>query len=89
MVYNFALPPLVLHTFQNGNTKKLTQWAASLKRVSDTATYFNFLDSHDGIGVVAAEEILTEKEIEMMSLRILEHGGYISYRKNADGSESP
>lgn len=89
MVYNFALPPLVLHTFQNADAGKLTQWAANLKQISDTATYFNFLDSHDGVGVVAVEEILTEKEIEIMSLRVLEHGGYISYKKNSDGSESP
>jgi len=89
MVYNFALPPLVLYTFQNGSARKLTKWAASLKQVSDTATYFNFLDSHDGVGVVSVEKILTEKEIEMMSLRVLEHGGYISYKKNSDGSESP
>jgi hypothetical protein len=89
MVYNFALPPLVLYTFQNGNAGKLTRWAENLGQISDTATYFNFLDSHDGVGVVAVEEILTEKEIEMMSLRVLEHGGYISYKKNSDGSESP
>jgi glycosidase len=89
MVYNFALPPLVLHTFQNANARILTKWAAGLKPISDTATFFNFLDSHDGVGVVAVEGILTEKEIEMMSLRVLEHGGYISYRTNSDGSESP
>lgn len=89
MVYNFVLPPLVLHSFQNGNARKLTKWAASLKHISDTATYFNFLDSHDGVGVVAVEGILTKAEIEMMSLKVLEHGGYISYRTNRDGSESP
>lgn len=89
MVYNFALPPLVLHSFQTGSARKLTKWAAGLKKVSDAATYFNFLDSHDGVGVAAVEEILTEQEIDMMALRVLEHGGYISYRKNSDGSESP
>ncbi len=89
MVYNFALPPLVLHTFQNENASYLTSWAASLKPVSKQATYFNFLDSHDGVGVMAVRGILPEKEIELMALKVLEHGGYISYKSNGDGTVSP
>jgi sucrose phosphorylase len=89
MVYNFALPPLVLHAFQNQDSGRLTEWAASLEKVSDTATYFNFLDSHDGIGVMAVKGILSREEIEMMTLRVLEHGGFISYKAEGDGSESP
>lgn len=89
MVYNFALPPLVLYSFQTGNASKLTNWAAGLQRISATATFFNFLDSHDGVGVMAVQNIMTKSEIEMMSLKVLEHGGYISYKKNSDGSESP
>jgi sucrose phosphorylase len=89
MVYNFALPPLVLHTFQTGNSKKLTEWAAGLDKISDTATYFNFLDSHDGIGVMAVKNILTAKEIEIMALRVVEHGGFISYKAEGDGTEVP
>ncbi|MGD9487378.1 MAG: sugar phosphorylase [Calditrichaceae bacterium] len=89
MIYNFALPPLVLYTFQTGNASRLTEWAAGLEKISDTATYFNFLDSHDGIGVMAVRDILSKDEIEMMALRILEHGGYISYKDNGDGTTSP
>jgi len=89
MVYNFALPPLVLHAFQTANTTTLTQWAKNLGINSDTTTYFNFLDSHDGIGVTAARGILPDEEIEMMALRVLEHGGYISYKDNGDGTMSP
>jgi sucrose phosphorylase len=89
MVYNFALPPLVLYTFQNGNSKKLTTWAKSLKKISDTATYFNFLDSHDGIGVMAVKNILTVEELELLALKIIEHGGFISYKAEGDGSEVP
>ena len=89
MVYNFALPPLVLFSFQNENARKLTEWAATLKNPSDQATFFNFLDSHDGVGVMAVQGILTPEEIEMMALRVVEHGGFISYRANPDGSQSP
>ena len=89
MVYNFALPPLVLHAFQTGSSTHLTGWASGLKKVSDTASYFNILDCHDGIGVMGARGILTEDEIEMMALRVLEHGGFISYKDNGDGTISP
>ena len=89
MVYNFALPPLVLHAFQNGSSAHLTKWASGLEKVSDEATYFNFLDSHDGVGVSPVKNILTKDEIEMMALRVLEHGGFISYKDNGDGTLSP
>jgi sucrose phosphorylase len=89
MVYNFALPPLVLYAFQTENCRKLIEWAADLKPISKSATYFNFLDSHDGIGLMAIKDILSREEIEMMALKILEHGGYISYKDESDGSVSP
>ena len=89
MVYNFALPPLVLYTFQNENSEILTAWAKNIEKISDTATYFNFLDSHDGIGVMAVKNILSAEEIEMMALKVVEHGGYISYKAEGDGNEVP
>jgi len=89
MVYNFALPPLVVHSFYNENTRKLTEWAQRLRFVSPTATYFNFLDSHDGIGLMAVDGILTEEEIQSMILRVLEHGGFISYKSRGDGTDTP
>ncbi|KAA0259120.1 sugar phosphorylase [Deferribacter autotrophicus] len=89
MVYNFALPPLVLYTYYTENSEKLTNWARSIKKVSDETTFFNFLDSHDGIGVLPTKGILDEKDVEMMVLKTLEHGGFISYRAEEDGSEVP
>jgi len=89
MVYNFALPPLVLYTYYSKDSTKLTRWAKSIEKVSDEATYFNFLDSHDGIGLLPTKGILDEKDIEMMVLKTLEHGGFISYRTDNDGKESP
>jgi sucrose phosphorylase len=89
MIYNFALPPMVVHTFQTGNCRKLSEWAARLDHVSDTATYFNFLASHDGIGLLAVREILTEEEIDNMIQKAREHGGMISYRTDSSGNKSP
>jgi glycosidase len=87
MVYNFALPPLVLHTFYTEDTTALSQWASSLKKVSDTTTFFNFLDSHDGIGITPVKEILQKKDIEFLIQRAKEHGGYVSYKTDEAGGE--
>jgi sucrose phosphorylase len=89
MVYNFALPPLVLQAFQTEDVRRLSEWAASLDPVSETATYFNFLDSHDGIGLLPVREILEPDEIDEMIRKAQGHGALISYRVDSDGNESP
>jgi sucrose phosphorylase len=89
MVYNFALPPLVLHTFYTKDTARLTEWAESLKPLSGTTAYFNFLDSHDGIGLMGVKDILSHSEIKFITQRAREHGGYISYKTDKDGLEVP
>ena len=89
MVYNFALPPLVLHTFHTGDCSRLAAWASTLEKPSSTATYLNFLDSHDGIGALPAEGILSDAEIQDLCNRILKHGGFISYRVDSDGQRKP
>lgn len=87
-VYQFPLPPLVLHTFLHGDSTKLAQWAAGIHRVSDSATYFNFLASHDGIGLRPTEGILTDAERQQLTARVVENGGKLSMKQNPDGSES-
>jgi glucosylglycerate phosphorylase len=89
MVYNFALPPLVLHTFHTGDCTRLASWARSLPYVSQTATYFNFLSSHDGVGLLGARGILSEAELQALVDRAVLHGGLVSYRSNGDGTQSP
>jgi glucosylglycerate phosphorylase len=89
LVYNFALPPLVLHTFRTGNAQSLSKWAGGLSLPSRQVTFFNFLASHDGIGLNPARGILTEHEINALVERTLEHGGFVSYKNNPDGSTSP
>ncbi|MCA0987226.1 alpha-amylase family glycosyl hydrolase [Guptibacillus algicola] len=89
MVYQFSLPPLVLHTFTTHNTRTLTDWANTIDKVSDRATYFNFLASHDGIGMRPTEGILEEEERVALADKVLENGGRVSYKSNPDGTESP
>jgi len=89
LVYNFALPPLVLHTFRVGDASALSDWAKELTLPSDRVTFFNFLASHDGIGLNPVRGILPEQDIEALVEKTLEHGGLISYKHNSDGSQSP
>jgi sucrose phosphorylase len=46
-VYDFALPPLVLHTLYTGDTRPLKHWLEISPRNAVTV-----LDTHDGIGVL-------------------------------------
>lgn len=89
MVYNFALPPLLLNSLLNSNTKKLTTWAKSLELPSDKVCFFNFTASHDGIGLRPVKEILDDEELEKIVNRVKEHGGLVSYRAEEDGSQTP
>ena len=89
MVYQFPLPPLVLHSFISGNSSALTNWAKTIKPLSDSATYFNFLASHDGIGLRPVEGILSNKERDEIAEEVLKNGGKVSYKNNPDGSQSP
>jgi len=89
LVYNFALPPLTLHTFHTGDARILSNWAKTLTLSSDKTTFFNFLASHDGIGLNPARGILSNEEIDSLVNKTFEHGGLISYQQNSDGSQSP
>ncbi|MBE0698557.1 MAG: sugar phosphorylase, partial [Anaerolineaceae bacterium] len=89
LVYNFALPPLVLHTFRTEDATALSQWASALDLPSDRTTFFNFLASHDGIGLNPARGILASRDIDGLVEQTLAHGGRISYKQNPDGSQSP
>ena len=89
MVYNFALPPLVLHAFVAGSAEALAAWAAQLAPPSETTAFFNFLDSHDGIGVMGARGILPEEEIARLCERVKAVGGLVSMRTGEGGAPSP
>ncbi len=89
MVYNLALPPLVLHAFVTGSAEALSGWAAGLETPSDTTTFFNFLDSHDGIGLMGACDILPGEEIARLCERVRAVGGLVSMRTDEGGVAVP
>lgn len=88
MVYNFTLPPLALHAFHTQDATALTEWASTLVAPSHQTTFFNFMASHDGVGVRPLEGILSQAEIDALVERTLTHGGLVNYRNNPDGSKS-
>ena len=89
LVYNFTLPPLTLHTFHTGNAETLTRWASTLELPSSGTTFFNFLASHDGIGVTPVRGWLSDDDLKSMLERVQALGGYVSYKNNPDGTQSP
>ncbi|MBD8263460.1 alpha-amylase family glycosyl hydrolase [Pantoea agglomerans] len=89
MVYQFSLPPLVLHAIHTGSARALRQWASALDLSSNDTTFFNFLASHDGIGLNPARGILSEVEIVALVRDLALEGALVSYKNNPDGTTSP
>ncbi len=89
MVYNFTLPPMLLHAFISGDSRQFSAWASGLIAPTPAVTFFNFTASHDGIGVRPLEGILPAEEIRRLVDVVKRNGGKISYKQNEDGSQSP
>ncbi|HAV1568402.1 sugar phosphorylase [Enterobacter hormaechei] len=89
MVYQFSLPPLVLHAVHRQDVKALCQWAGSLTLPSAHTTWFNFLASHDGIGLNPLRGILPESEILSLVDKLQQEGALVNWKNNPDGTRSP
>ena len=91
LVYQFPLPPLTLYTMLTGCTTALSRWVDRLEKtpLKPGTTYFNFLASHDGIGVRPVMGILSDTEQKTLFEAAAAHGGRISYKDNGDGTSSP
>ncbi|PHR89628.1 MAG: alpha-amylase [Moritella sp.] len=79
-IYNFALPPLLVNTLITGNCQYLKQWMMSMPPAQNGTAYFNFIASHDGIGLRPAEGLLSEQEINQLVTTMQAFGGEISWR---------
>ncbi|MBT30755.1 MAG: sugar phosphorylase [Thalassobius sp.] len=89
MVYNFTLPPLLAYSILKGDITDLKKWATSLGLPSKDTCFFNFTASHDGVGVRPLQGILADTEISFLANKAEQHGGFVSYKNNPDGSQSP
>ena len=88
-VYQFSLPPLLLHGLLRGTSEHLTDWATHLAPPPKGCHFLNFTASHDGVGVRPLEGILPHEEILGLADEIRKKGGFVSMRRLEDGSESP
>ena len=80
-VYNFSLPPLLIHAFLFENSSYLNQWSRKLPSTKYGNCYLNFIASHDGIGIRPTEGILNEKTLSSFLKRLKKNGSKFSYRK--------
>lgn len=89
MVYNFSLPPMLLHGLLNQTPRHIAEWAANLAYPGNGRTFLNFTASHDGIGMRPLQGLLPEDEIKRLADHVTRQGGHVSMKRNSDGSESP
>ncbi len=87
MIYQFSLPPLILHALHTGDGEYLRRWASSIPNVSKKATYFNFTASHDGIGVRPLEGLLPDEEFDELLTNMKNFGGMVSTKTDEDEDE--
>ena len=89
LVYQFALPPLVLHSLASGDATAITQWASNLDLPSKTTTFLNYLASHDGIGLRPAQDVLDQKSLQRLLDWTIARNGKISYRSVGENQSEP
>ena len=88
MIYQFSFAPLILHTFHTGDVTALEYWICTLSVPYQDSAFFNFIASHDGIGLMPAKGLLSDDQIQALVDKALLHGGEASYKTNSDGTKS-
>ena len=88
LIYNFALPVLVLNAFYNQSNHHLNEMVSQMVNKAEDCSYFNILAVHDGIGVNGAKDFLSESEFNNLYNEIEKRAGKLSYRNLPDGSKT-
>lgn len=86
MVYNFALPPLVLHAAVSGDPEPLRRWASSLPPPGEGPIFLNFLASHDGVGLTPAMDLIDPRDFAGTLEEAQRRGALVSYKATGQGS---
>ena len=89
LIYNFSLPPLLVYSLISGNCKYLKTWMMSMPPARFGTTYFNFIASHDGIGLRPIEGHLLDGETQGFIDTMQAFGGMVSWRALGGGQEKP
>ncbi|UYV38250.1 alpha-amylase family glycosyl hydrolase [Rhodobacteraceae bacterium D3-12] len=88
-IYNFPLPPLILHAMMSGNVEYLRRWQRAMPPAPMGCAYLNFTASHDGIGMRPVEGLLPDDEKTRVIDTVRKSGGLVSMRTLPDGDEAP
>ncbi len=88
-IYNFSLPPLLLNTLITGDCTYLKTWLMSMPPAQNGTFYFNFVASHDGIGLRPAEGLLSDEEIRDLADCMQKFGGKVSWRTAENKTQKP
>ncbi len=80
-IYNFSLPPLLVHSFLFEDSTYLNRWSKNLPNTKIGNNYLNFIASHDGIGMRPVEGYLNKEKLLKFLKRLKKNGGQMSYRK--------
>ena len=80
-IYNFSLPPLLIHALLFENSSYLNKWSENLPNTKSGNSYLNFIASHDGIGIRPTEGLFNEKTLKNFLKRLKKNGSKFSYRK--------
>lgn len=88
-VYDFALPPLILHTLVSQSSKQLKKWLEISPKNCVTV-----LDTHDGIGIVDIAGqgdkagLLTDDEVDFLVESIHENSNHVSRVASGEGGSN-
>jgi sucrose phosphorylase len=85
LVYNFALPPLVLHAAISGDAGPLRDWAAALPPLPAGNCFLNFLASHDGVGLTPAKGLVDDGAFAKTLEAAKERGALVSMKSGPAG----
>ena len=86
-VYQFSLAPLLLYSYLLGDARALVAWTEGLTPAPSGCSYFNFIASHDGVGLRPLEGLLEDSEIEQLIDVVHQRGGFASMRSTPSGEE--
>ncbi len=88
-IYNFSLPPLLVHALVTGTSQYLSTWMMMMPPAQNGTLYFNFIASHDGIGLRPVEGLLEQSEVDKLIATMERFGGRISWREITEGDAKP
>ena len=84
LIYNFSLPPLLVHALLTGQSEFLRQWMMTQPPTLENCTSLNFTASHDGIGLRPLEGLLPENDIDRIVKTAKKFGGEVTTRKRGN-----